>query len=96
MKTRFPEVNGYTGNSPGNASINAPINANGENTYLSVRVFLQSYFDSELCAAVCSSLTGRVSPNFVRRILLLSMGDPSGSFVPYIIKAETSPLLPML
>ena len=47
---------GYTG--PvylGDAAINAPLDCNGEDTYMGVKIFTKGPFDAGLCAAACTS-----------------------------------------
>ncbi|KAI0190835.1 hypothetical protein F4808DRAFT_476440 [Astrocystis sublimbata] len=55
MKTRIPSVSGYDGVSLGDASINAPLDCLGQDTYMGAKVFTTSYFDAGLCAAACAS-----------------------------------------
>ncbi|KAI1260411.1 hypothetical protein F5Y18DRAFT_257260 [Xylariaceae sp. FL1019] len=57
MKTRVPEVSGYTGVSLGDAAINAPLNCLGQDTFMGSKIFSTSYFDPNLCAAACASTT---------------------------------------
>ena len=56
MRDSVPKVGGYTGIGLGDASVNAPSNCNGEDTYLGVKVFTAGVFDPALCAAACSAL----------------------------------------
>lgn len=48
---------GYTSVSLGNATINAPLDCNGANTYLQVVTFQVSTFDASLCTKACDSQT---------------------------------------
>ena len=49
MKTAIPEVTGYEGEALGNAAINAPLDCNGEDTYMGSKIFTTSRFDAGLC-----------------------------------------------
>jgi len=55
MRNKVPDIPGYNGVSLGNASINAPLNCLGEDTYMGVKIFTTSYYDPSLCAAACVS-----------------------------------------
>ncbi|KAI0397632.1 hypothetical protein F5Y17DRAFT_318901 [Xylariaceae sp. FL0594] len=55
VKNTVPNVPGYTGVYLGNASINAPLNCLGQDTYMGVKIFTTSFFDPSLCAAACVS-----------------------------------------
>ncbi|GAB7343586.1 hypothetical protein MBLNU457_1588t1 [Dothideomycetes sp. NU457] len=49
---------GYTTPTPlGNAAINAPLDCNGDNTYMGYKLFQNQPFDIALCAAACSAQT---------------------------------------
>ncbi|KAJ8109097.1 hypothetical protein OPT61_g7702 [Boeremia exigua] len=51
--TTYP---GYTTNTAlGNVAINAPLDCNQKDTYMGVRLFTGSAFDTALCAAACSA-----------------------------------------
>jgi hypothetical protein len=39
----------------GNAAINAPLDCNGNNTFMGVKIFTTGPFDASLCAAACSA-----------------------------------------
>ncbi|KAI5924611.1 hypothetical protein F4810DRAFT_131990 [Camillea tinctor] len=55
MKTAIPTVPGFNGEALGDASISAPDNCLGDNTYMGSKIFTTSIFDPNLCAAACSS-----------------------------------------
>ncbi|KAI1814990.1 hypothetical protein GGS20DRAFT_366906 [Poronia punctata] len=55
MSNKVPSLPGYNGVSLGNASINAPLNCLGEDTYMGVKIFTTSFYDPSLCAAACVS-----------------------------------------
>ncbi|KAI1151079.1 hypothetical protein F4825DRAFT_374206 [Nemania diffusa] len=55
MKTALPAVPGFTGEFLGEASINAPLNCLGQDTYMGAKIFTTSFFDVGLCAAACTS-----------------------------------------
>ena len=47
---------GYVGPAPlGNAAINAPLDCNGKDTYMGVKIFTSGPFDAGLCASACSA-----------------------------------------
>lgn len=47
---------GYSGAvALGNAAINAPLDCNGKDTYMGVKLFTTGPFDAGLCAAACTS-----------------------------------------
>ncbi|KAI0403616.1 hypothetical protein F4802DRAFT_288441 [Xylaria palmicola] len=55
MKDKLYDIPGYNGVSLGNASINAPLNCLGQDTYMGAKIFTTSFFDVGLCAAACVS-----------------------------------------
>lgn len=55
MKSRVPAVAGYTGVALGDATINAPLDCNGMDTYMGAKVFTTSFFDPKLCTAACEA-----------------------------------------
>ncbi|GAP86654.1 putative carbohydrate-binding -like protein [Rosellinia necatrix] len=55
MKNKVYPLPGFNGESLGNASINAPLNCLGRDTYMGAKIFTTSYFDVGLCAAACIS-----------------------------------------
>jgi hypothetical protein len=55
MQTQVPDIPGFDGVYLGNASINAPLNCLGQDTYMGAKIFTQSFFDPSLCAAACKS-----------------------------------------
>ncbi|KAI8950111.1 hypothetical protein F4801DRAFT_362389 [Xylaria longipes] len=55
MKGSISPLPGWDGVSLGTASINAPLNCRGQDTYMGAKVFTSSYFDVGLCAAACTS-----------------------------------------
>ncbi|KAK6004284.1 hypothetical protein QM012_009134 [Aureobasidium pullulans] len=55
MKSAVPTVQGFTGVSVGDFSLDAPLDCNGKDTYMGSKLLTTSYFDPSLCAAVCNS-----------------------------------------
>ncbi|CAJ2508940.1 Uu.00g139660.m01.CDS01 [Anthostomella pinea] len=55
MATAVPEVPGFTGQFLGTSTIDAPLDCNGQDTYMGPKFFSQSYYDPNLCAAACQS-----------------------------------------
>ena len=62
MKTAIPEVDGYDGEALGNAAINAPLDCNGQDTYMGSKLFTTSRFDPGLCRSRYILPASRVSP----------------------------------
>lgn len=55
MTTESPAVEGFTVQSLGNNAINAPLDCNGNDTYMGSRMYTTSVFDPNLCAQTCAS-----------------------------------------
>ncbi|KFZ14429.1 hypothetical protein V501_03247 [Pseudogymnoascus sp. VKM F-4519 (FW-2642)] len=55
MTTESPAVEGFTVQSLGNNAINAPLDCNGNDTYMGSRMYTTSTFDPNLCAQTCAS-----------------------------------------
>jgi hypothetical protein len=55
MKTIPQQVDGFTVTGLKNAAINAPLDCNGADTHMGVKIFSGNYLDASLCAAACDS-----------------------------------------
>ena len=55
MAESVPTVPGYNGTSLGDAAINAPLDCDGQNTYMGFKIFTSGTFDPIKCAAACES-----------------------------------------
>ncbi|RDW58609.1 hypothetical protein BP6252_13085 [Coleophoma cylindrospora] len=55
MSNKVPSLPGYTAQALGNYAINAPLDCNGKDTYMGVKLFTTSIFDVGLCAAACAA-----------------------------------------
>ncbi|ORY63272.1 uncharacterized protein BCR38DRAFT_344496 [Pseudomassariella vexata] len=55
MRTTVPTITGFNGQYLGNASINAPNDCNGKDTYMGSKIFTTTSFDPRLCSAACKS-----------------------------------------
>lgn len=55
MTSSVPPVEGYTGTFLGDASINAPLGCNDQDTYMGFKIFTDGPFNPGLCAAACES-----------------------------------------
>ncbi|KAI7157745.1 glycoside hydrolase [Hortaea werneckii] len=91
MKTTVPAVTGFTGRSLGRKTINAPLDCNGKDTYMGMKLFTTSYFDPKLCAAACTSQNeyNRAHPpangqpqicKFFTTFLMAVNGRPEGQY----------------
>jgi hypothetical protein len=80
-------VSGYTGTYVGNAAVNAPLDCNGHNTYITYKEFSDGQpFSAARCAAACETetqyniqhLDSRSICRFFNTYLLLKNGVPQG------------------
>ncbi|KAI0020025.1 hypothetical protein F4780DRAFT_770969 [Xylariomycetidae sp. FL0641] len=55
QKTDPMAVSGFVGQALGNYAINAPLNCEGEDTYMGVKFFHTTVFNPNLCAVACSA-----------------------------------------
>ncbi|RDW56507.1 hypothetical protein BP5796_13148 [Coleophoma crateriformis] len=91
MSTKVPSLPGYTAQALGNYAINAPVDCNGKDTYMGVKLFTTSIFDVGLCAAACAATSAydvahppaTGSPDicsFFNTYLLSKNGVPQGQY----------------
>ncbi|KAG9516316.1 glycoside hydrolase, partial [Aureobasidium melanogenum] len=91
MKSAVPTVQGFTGVSVGDFSLNAPLDCNGKDTYMGSKLLTNSYFDPSLCAAVCNSqnqfnlanppATGKPQLcKFFSTYMMAQNGNPKGQY----------------
>lgn len=91
MKSAVPTVQGFTGVSVGDFSLNAPLDCNGKETYMGSKLLTNSYFDPSLCAAVCNSqnqfnlanppATGKPQLcKFFSTYMMAQNGNPKGQY----------------
>ncbi|KAI1343535.1 hypothetical protein F5Y15DRAFT_235938 [Xylariaceae sp. FL0016] len=91
MKTGTPTVPGFIGVSLGEATINAPLDCNGHDTYMGAKIFTTSYFDANLCAAACTSQNDYNTAHppaggkpelckFFTTYLMIQNGSPQGQY----------------
>ncbi|KAK3066636.1 hypothetical protein LTS18_001590, partial [Coniosporium uncinatum] len=57
VSTNFKTIPGYTQAYLGTAAINAPLDCNGVDTYMGVKIITGKPFDTELCSELCSAQT---------------------------------------
>ncbi|KAI0111186.1 hypothetical protein GGR51DRAFT_557591 [Nemania sp. FL0031] len=87
MKNGPVTIPGWSGEALGDASINAPLNCLGQDTYMGAKIFTTSFFDVGLCAAACTS------QNEYNLAHPPSVGSPKicNFFVTYLSEVNGSP-----
>lgn len=89
MTSDVPPLEGYTGTYLGDASINAPLGCNDQDTYIGFKIFTDGPFNPGLCASACEAQNeyNRAHPpasgepmicRFFNTYMLAENGDPRG------------------
>lgn len=80
--TGTPFISGFAGTNLGQATINAPLDCNGNNPYIGSRVFNSGPYDPSLCAAACEATTSSSDQvcRFFTTYELLENGQALGQY----------------